>query len=262
MVGNVIADFVEYFKFTEGLSVSDIIGWSLTFLAGVLAFKLIDHMQTAMERHNMLSAIEDGYSHLYDMVIALHIPEETIEPTMENAKEYSVVVRSVLHDDTPWEIIRDEKGGIVYKIINNQRYIHIRNTTKGEKCYNEWISTQALHEITLKARRIEKMFKSGIIKRVDLADLFRELVPLGTSGRMEFFAAYYSKYDADCVGYLVMQAVVSCHKFNNPPIVKYFADYYNAHEEIHEYFTKSCRMRKIRDAYTVKYFERLMESYK
>ena len=258
----VVAEFINNLKFTEGLSVSDIIGWALTFLAGALAFRLIDHMQTSIERHNMLTAIEDGFSNLFDMPIALHIPDDTIELTSENAANYSVVVRSVLHDDTPWEIIRDENGRIEYKILNNQRYIHIRDTIKDGKYYNEWISTQALHELTLKARRIEKMFKGNIIKRVDLADLFRELIPLGTSGRMEFFAEYYSDYDADCVGYLVMQAIVSAHLYNNPSIVKYFADYYNSHEEIHKYFTDGRRLRKFKDSHAVKGFKIVMDRLK
>lgn len=49
MMKNVIVQFIEYFKFTEGLSVSDIIGWSLTFLAGIIAFRLIDHLQTSRD---------------------------------------------------------------------------------------------------------------------------------------------------------------------------------------------------------------------
>lgn len=256
---HVIQEFVDYFKFTEGLSVSDIIGWMLTFFAGVLAFKLIDHMQTAMERHNMLTTIEDGFSNLFDMVVALHIPDLDTMPTSDTANEYSVMVRSVLHDDTPWEIIKDENGAIEYKILNNQRYIHIRNNKGKGKCYNEWISTQALHEITLKARRVEKMFKDGIIKRVDLADMFRELIPLGMSGRIELLERYYGKYDMDCLGYLVMQTVVSCNKYGNDETVKSFAKYYNEHKGIHKYFTESRRNRRIKDKFAVMKFKKLME---
>ena len=46
-----IADFIRYLRFTDGLSSSDIIGWILAALAGIIAYRLIDNMQMSIERH-------------------------------------------------------------------------------------------------------------------------------------------------------------------------------------------------------------------
>ena len=110
---------------------------------------------------------------------------------------------------------------------------------------DEWISTQALHEMVLLFRRIEKMYKDGIIKRIDLADLFREIIPLGQSGRIQFIREYYGEYDADCIGYIVMQTIVSSYKNHNYNTVKIFKEYYIENKEIHDCFVKSRRIRKL-----------------
>ena len=197
---------------------------------------MIDHVQTSMERHEKLSEVEKYFSEIYNSVIA-----KTRQGKSKKVEKFqNVMVRSVLHDNTDWYVDYDtDKRMMLNKkiLIEHQLYIQIRKEEKTEQ--NEWIATQALHEIMLHCRRIEKMYKDGIIKRIDLADLSREIVPLGISGRMEFFATYYDKYAADCVGYLVMQTIVSCEKYHNNGMVKKFVDYYNRHPNIHQYFVKS-----------------------
>lgn len=249
-------DFLLYLRFTNGLSPSDVIGWILAGLAGIIAYKLIDHMQTAIERHGMLSSVEDGVSALFDSFIAFSLPPGE-DLTEDNADNHQVMVRSVLHDFTGWEHLKspDGKGGFDVKIIKRQRYIHIRD----DAVYNEWISTQALHELCLKMRRIEKMFKGGIIKRIDLSDMFREIVPLGMSGRLEFLRDYYGDYDAECIAYLVMQTLVSCAKYRNTDIVREFAVYYKDNEPIHSLFLNNRRVRKIRDFQALRHFRKLMD---
>ncbi|MBQ9503632.1 MAG: hypothetical protein IJU93_01335 [Lachnospiraceae bacterium] len=61
-----ITDFLRYLRFTDGLSSSDVIGWILAAFAGIVAYRLIDNMQMSIERHNMLSIVEDAISSLYD----------------------------------------------------------------------------------------------------------------------------------------------------------------------------------------------------
>ncbi len=104
------------------------------------------------------------------------------------------------------------------------------------------------------------MFKGRIVKRVDLSDLFREIVPLGMSGRLEFFRKYYGDYDSECVAYLIMQTIVSSHKYHNDDIVKEFKDWYRSHEDIHILFEKNRRVRRVADSYAVLTFKRLMQS--
>ncbi len=251
-----ITDFIRYLRFTDGLSSSDVIGWILAALAGIIAYRLIDNMQMSIERHNMLSSVEDAVSSLYDSQIAFSVPKgQTLSE--DNADASRVMVRTVLQDFSEWKNIMTSENpkDRDIKIIRHQRYVHIRKDAK----YDEWISTQALHEITLKMRRIEKMFKSGIVKRIDLSDMFREIIPLGMSGRLEFFRSYYGDYDAECLAYLVMQTVVSCNKYQNEDVVNDFAKYYRTHEEIRPLFEKNRRIVRIRDDAAVRTFRKLME---
>ncbi len=103
------------------------------------------------------------------------------------------------------------------------------------------------------------MFKSGIVKRIDLSDMFREIIPLGMSGRLEFFRSYYGDYDAECLAYLVMQTVFSCNKYQNDDVVNDFAKYYRTHEEIRPLFEKNRRIVRIRYDAAVRTFRKLME---
>ena len=247
---NALTHFLEYLRFTDGISSSDVLSWIFAALAGIIAYKLIDNMQTSIERHSILRDIEDGLSELFNSVIALSLEQDVLPSEIINNKD-RVMVRSVLHDDSPWEYF----GPDAYVIIENQRYVRIRN----DKTHNEWISTQALHELTLRCRRIEKLFKGGIAKRIDLADMFREIVPLAKSGRLEFFRQYYDNYDAECVAYLVMQTIVSCHKYKNYSTVESFCNYYHkADSEIKELFLTNRRIRPIRDFITMKNFKKIV----
>lgn len=242
--------FNNFMRITDGIAMSDVLTWIFTVFAGIVAYKVIDYMQTSMARHGMLKDVEDSFTKLFNSPIAKALDSEGVEST--------VFVRSVLHDDMDWQVIRNENKGIEFKIVENQRFIHIRNGKgKTGQFYDEWISTQALHEINLKCRRIEKMFKDDVIKRIDLADMFRELLPLGKSGRLEFFKAYYGDYDAECIAYLVMQTLVSCNKYKNDTAVAQFAAYYKAHPDIHTLFESNRRYRRVRDYLTYRKFMKL-----
>lgn len=105
------------------------------------------------------------------------------------------------------------------------------------------------------------MYKDNIIKRIDLSDLANEIVPLGISGRIQFFNAYFGKYEAECVAYLVLQTIVSCKKFGNNDIVIKFVKYYKENEEMHKYFQKSMRIRPIIDYCAVKKFNKIIKMY-
>ncbi len=253
-----IADFIRYLRFTDGIASSDLIGWILAAIAGIIAYRLIDHMQTDIERHSMLADMEDSISELFDKPIALSLPPHQ-SLTKDTAQNHEVLIRSVLHDFTPWQILRNDKNDkIQSEIINNQRYIHIRDDEK----YNEWISTQALHELfCVKIRRIEKMYKGHIVKKIDLSDLFREIVPLGMSGRVEFIAAYYDDYDTECLTYMIMQTIIACDKYHNEKIIKSFADYYNSHEEMHRYFSSNRRNRGMEKLTLYKRFLKILNKY-
>lgn len=265
-----IEQFIDYLKFTDGIASSDVLGWMFATVGAFVMYKLIDNMQMSIERHNMLREVEATFTNLYNSVIALSYtkegctakPKKELEELIENKEIQSVMVRSVLHEDSDWETRNDKESGKMQnpiKMVNSQRFVLIRDNVCEDKkiYYYEWISTQALHEIILQCRRIEKMFKSGIVKRIDLSDMSKELVVLGICGRVEFFASYYSKYDAECIGYLVMQTVVSCNKYKNYDMLKRFIRYYKQHEDIQEYFVKNVRMRRIKDLYAILMFKKI-----
>ena len=257
--------FNEFMRITDGIAMSDIFSWLFAAAGGIIVYKAIDHIQTSMERHSMLKDIETTFSSIYNSVIAKAGNEEGVDNLQ------SVMVRSVLHDDGEWIAEFEDLGAGQRRFINDkhieehQLYVQIR---KGKgmapACtyHNEWISTQALHEIMLHCRRIEKMFKDGIIKRIDLSDMFREIVPLAKGGRLQFFAGYYNRYDADCVGYLVMQTIVSCEKYKNEATVKSFVKYYHEHPEIQPYFLESRRIRPVMDILAVRKFREICDKYK
>lgn len=253
-----LEQFLNYLRITDGIASSDVISWVFAIFGGFMAYLIIDHMQTSMERHSMLHSVEQDFSNLYDSVIALSANKSSTDS--KNCELEGVMLRSVLHDFSDWVYSSEENAK---KIIKSQRYLRIRDgfDKTNKTYYHEWISTQALHEIVIQSRRIEKMYKDGIIKRIDLADMFHELVPLGCSGRIQFLESYYGEYDAECIGYLVMQVIVSCERYNNEKTVRSFVNYYKEHEEIHKYFTDSRRNRKIRDAYARYKFKKIVERY-
>lgn len=145
----------EFMRITDGIAMSDVLGWIFAGFGGVIVYKAIDHMQTSMERHGMLKDIENTFSSIYNSVIAKSCNDKREE------KLQMVMVRSVLHDDGDWQALTEklangkEKLCNDRKIVDSQLFIRIRDGVGNspEKVYhNEWISTQALHEIMLHCR--------------------------------------------------------------------------------------------------------------
>lgn len=254
-----IEGFLNYFKFTDGISTSDVLGWFFAVIGAIFIYRWIDNMQTSMSRHSMLREIESSFSAIYNNKIA----KSSTQPHIENNTYTtigcdSIMVRSVLHDFSNWEIHK-ENNRFVCEIVDSQRYLLIRNNDCENTHYYEWISTQALHEILLIAKRVEKMYKDNIIKKIDLSDMSYELIPLGMSGRIEMFKAYYSNYEADSIAYLVMQTVVACNKYGNHSMVQRFKNYYTTHTDIRNLFIHSSRIRKFKDFFVVRKFKSLMK---
>ena len=87
----------EFFRITDGIAMSDVIGWGFTIIIGLIAYRLIDNMQTSLERHGMLKDVEDSFTELYNSPIA-----RSCDSKDENQLK-QVFVRSVLHDDKEQE---------------------------------------------------------------------------------------------------------------------------------------------------------------
>jgi hypothetical protein len=218
------------------------ITWLLAFVGGFIAYLVIDHLQTTMERHNVITDIENKINDLFSNKIAKSKKDGVLE---------SVMIRTILHDFTDWEYQKDME----LEVIDGQRFISVRQDDK----YVEFISTQALHESLILFRRIEKLYKSKIIKSIDLSDLWRELIPFGSSRRLQFFEQYYSQRDIESITYVIMETVLACNKHKNDTAVNYFIEHYNKQrDEVKSFYFNNTRIRFI-DRYSLYKFKRLVK---
>jgi len=194
------------------IAASDIIGWLLAFLGGFIAYRIVDNLQTSLERHSVISDIETKINELFSSDIAR---KKTSSEELE-----AVMVRTVLHDETLWLDYDKDKTQTV--ILNTQRYVNIRNDEK----FTEYISTQALHESLILFRRLEKLHKARIIKDIDLADLWREILPFSLSNRIGFLKTYYSERDVESLLYIMMHTYLACEKYKMDNATDYFKSKY------------------------------------
>lgn len=207
---------------------SDIIGWILAFFGGFIIFKIVDNMQTKIQRHTVIKDIESEINNLFSKEIA---KSNRCEKSDEGSD--FVNVRTILHDNTPWEEFMKEK----ITIENGQRYVQIRSKSG----YEEYISTQAIHELMIIFRRVEKLYKDSILKPIDLADMWRELVPFGISGRLEFFQKYLGESDADVIKFVLFNTILACDKYEIDKAVKNFSKAYFDEEKLDRLYRKNNR---------------------
>ncbi|NBG89519.1 hypothetical protein [Isachenkonia alkalipeptolytica] len=213
-------------EYISTITASDMVTWILALMGGFIAYLVIDHFQTSMERHKVINEIETKLNHLFSSTIAKKV---------ENEEYNTVMVRTVLHDFSPWVFNKNASP----LIMDAQRHICIRK----DQAYHEYISTQALHESLVLFRRIEKLHKSKIIESIDLSDLWREILPYGTSNRLIFFGNYFSKHDTQSIAYVLMKTVNACKKHKNQPALDYFKNNYkNQEEDIDTYFQDNTRI--------------------
>lgn len=210
-------------EFVRQISASDILNWMLAFISGIVVYKIVDHMQTNIERHSIIKDIESTINSLFSSPLA---KSNCILTEANSSKLSKVNFRTVLHDNTPWEYFKREKESeeTIPNIIieDQQRYVRIRSK---ESC-TEYISTQALHETLIIFRRIEKLYKDGILKPIDLADMWREILPFGTSGRLIFFSTYFCSDDVHSIAFVVYNTVLACKKYKLESAICYFKEEY------------------------------------
>lgn len=58
-------------NFVREVSASDILNWMLAFIGGIVIYKIVDNMQTNMERHAIIKDIENTINELFCSEIAL-----------------------------------------------------------------------------------------------------------------------------------------------------------------------------------------------
>ena len=206
---------------------SDIIGWILAFLGGVLVFQVIDNMQTNIERHAVIKDVENTINQIFSSQLARS--NQVKEEREKKDEPSSVMVRTVLHDCTPWKEYNKDQDML---IVEGQRYICIRNDEK----YQEYISTQTIHELLIAFRRIEKLYKDGILKPIDLADMWREILPFGVSGRVEFYYKYLGESDVKSIIFVLFNTLLACKKYEVNNAVEYFCSKYNSNSPVSNYY--------------------------
>ncbi len=206
---NKIFDGLSY---SPNIGANDIIGWCLAFLGGFIVFKIIDDFQTRISRHAMIYEIENLISNLFSSDLAL---KENVDGIQKPA-----YLRTILDDFTPW--IKFDRENDKAKIVDKQRYVKIRQIDADNS--TDYISTKAIHELMMLFRRIEKLYKDGIIKKIDLADIWREILPFGVSGRQEFFSTYLLPSDIESMLYVISITLCSCKKYKNNDAINYFHD--------------------------------------
>ncbi len=245
--GNVMTKF----EIVRQILASDIIGWVLAFLGGFLVFKVVDNMQTAIERHNVIKDVENSINALFSQPIA---KSNKCNLAGNNQEINNVTVRTVLHDNSPWEEYIKDETEIV--IEDNQRFVQIRKL----EGYREYISTQAIHESLILFRRIEKLYKDSILKPIDLADIWREILPFATSGRLRFYKSYLGENDIKSLVFVLFNTVLACEKYKIDNAVEYFAKDFLKNEELREYYTENSRY-TFKERFKIGKFFRIIGKY-
>lgn len=107
--------------------------------------------------------------------------------------------------------------------------------------YKEYISTQAIHELLILFRRVEKLYKDSILKPIDLADMWRGILPFGTSGRPGFYKSYLGENDIKSIIFVVFNAVLACDKYKIDNAVKYFAEDFLKNKPMQKFYSENSR---------------------
>lgn len=192
---------------------SDILGWILAFIVGMVVYKLIDNMQIKIERHALVKDIENTFNELFSL--------EKAKILKQGESPEAINIRTTL--GSSW--LKYVRGETEIKIMNGQRYVLIKHdASERDASDREYISTQALHETLILFRRIEKLFKDSIMKPVDLTDLWREILPYSCEGRIEFFQEYFNKYDVHSMVYVIINTVLACETYKNKDAIEYLKE--------------------------------------
>jgi hypothetical protein len=218
-------------EIVKQIQVSDVIGWFLAFLGGFIVYKLVDNMQTAIERHNVIKEIESAINKLFSDPIA---KSNKIASKDGDQEIGDVTVRTILHDYQPWEEYNNKTEIVIEK---NQRYVQVRSN----KGYKEYVSTQAIHELLILFRRIEKLYKDSILKPIDLSDMWREILPFARSGRLQFFKSYLGESDTKSIIFVLFNTVLACEKYKTDNAVKYFVEGFIRNESMQKYYFNNSR---------------------
>lgn len=248
----------DLFQIVKGLPVSDILGWIIAAFGTFVVYKFFDNISVRMQRHAIVNEVEMKINTLFSAEFAFAINKDKKDNHNEDDYYKKLQVRTVLDDSCNWEFPvkteeEERKASIV--VYNNQRYVQIRKDTN-ENADQQYVSTQAIHEILIIFRRIEKLYKDRIMLKVDLCDLWREILPFATSNRIAFFYNYLNDYDTSSMIYVIMQTVIACDKYKNIDAIKYIQN--NTKEEIDWINKVDSRLRFTKDTILKTRFRNIM----
>jgi hypothetical protein len=118
------------------------------------------------------------------------------------AERVDVELRNVLDDVPDWSYVEDPDvpprqlvRPPIQTMHNGARYWQIRSFAKEDNTtIRQFLASPAFHELLLWFRNVDRAFQEGIVLSSDIGSWWRQVLPIGWSGRLEYFRCYFEGY--------------------------------------------------------------------
>lgn len=167
---------------------------------------------------NIVSGLEAEILECHSQKWALR---KTVFQDSREEKFEKLELRNVLNNTPEWRYIEDENAstGIGYKppvciTYEGARYWQIRDfTNKKDQRIIEYVSSPAFHQSLIWFRKTERAIKRDLLLPCELADWWRQILPMGWSGRLEYLRKYFSgKEDIESIAQVISTVLIELNR--------------------------------------------------
>ena len=143
-------------------------------------------------RWNIVSDLEKEISSYHSEKWAIEIKSDLLKG--EELERHELELRHVLDNQPDWSFAKDDQ--LENKSDKNTgaksvRYWKIREEANENHKKTQYLSSPAIHSIMLWFRKVNRALEYKLLTEEELVDWWRQVLPLGFAGRLEYFQKYF-----------------------------------------------------------------------
>ncbi|MDI3312298.1 MAG: hypothetical protein QJR05_12850 [Thermoanaerobacterium sp.] len=200
----------------------------LTYIYVVLTGFLVresikSSQQLILARHTLLRELEIDMDKIQR--------SKTVQISTNNGSFEPREFRYVLDQPLNWIYVKsDTEHGILslpkYIDIEGQRHWLVRDKESCKCKEEQYLSSQAFHEVLLWFKRLKIAYNDKVVKNEDLLDLWRQILPFGVGDRLYYFFKYFSgKDEIESLIYIINQTISYCYELKRDAPINYYLNY-------------------------------------
>ncbi|HWZ42413.1 MAG TPA: hypothetical protein VNW97_03010 [Candidatus Saccharimonadales bacterium] len=182
----------------SSITQAKIIDWIITLTIGITIYLLFQRGSLKVSRLKAVAELEADIAEIHASMTAF----QQVQPSGGQCDSTDHEFRFILDNEPDWTHVEDTEAvpyaGFRSPICiqrNGVRYWQVRDFLKDGIRIQQYVASSALHHSLLWFRRADRALNEKILLPGEIADWWRQVLPMSWSGRLEYYRKYFQGHD-------------------------------------------------------------------